>query len=501
MPGEPLVIFENVAIARNGAVVLRGISWSLLDGETWAVVGPMGSGKSTFVEAVLGRHRIAEGEVHWPLLESLRRAGRPVAFPGEVMRLVSFKEDSRLFSYADHYYQQRFEFADADSPLSLDDFLRTGSDAGAPEIAAVAARLGIAELRSLSFIKLSNGQVRRARIARALLAHPELLILDDPFVGLDAAGRGELDRFLGELVAHGQRLLLVVREDAIPAWVTNVMKVEEGTARALSYTSPLEGEVAAQRRVRGSVNDEETPHPVPKRDDPLTQGERVINPPIIELRNVSVVHGGKAILADVSWTVRTGERWALVGPNGAGKTTLLSLVCGDHPQAYANDVRLFGRRRGTGESVWDVKRRIGLVSPEFHLYFHGPLTAFDVAITGFHDILAFRKATPEQADAVRELFAVLGLSHLADRPFGRLSTGEQRLILLARALVKRPPLLVLDEPFQGFDAATVGRIRDWLDRELHPDQALIFVSHQPGEIPHSVTHRLMLDAGRIVEKP
>jgi molybdate transport system ATP-binding protein len=477
MSGDPLVIFNNAAVARSaGPAILHNVSWTIREGETWAIVGPMGSGKSTLVEAVLGKHRIAEGEVSWPLLESLRQAGHHIAYPAEVMRLVSFKEESRLFSYADHYYQQRFEFADADDPLTLDSFLRKGSDASENEIATIAERLGLADLRSLSFIKLSNGQVRRARIARALLGHPELLVLDDPFIGLDTAGRGELDRLLGELIGHGQRLLLVVREDAIPMWVTHVLKVDDGTASEI---------------VRG---DRREPT---RKEAPFGRREQSNSEPIIELNRVSVVQGGKTILADISWTVRAGERWALVGSNGAGKTTLLSLVCGDHPQAYANDVRLFGQRRGTGESIWDVKRRIGLVSPEFHLYFHGPLNAFEVAVTGFHDILAYRKATPEQTAAIRELFIALELSHLAERPFARLSTGEQRLILIARALVKRPPLLVLDEPFQGFDSATVGRIRDWLDRNLQPDQTLIFVSHQPQEIPGTVTRRLELEGGRV----
>src|SRR5204863_3517662 len=102
--------------------------------------------------------------------------------------------------------------------------------------------------------------------------------------------------------------------------------------------------------------------------------------PIIELRNVTVAYE-RPILRDVTWTVRAGERWAVLGPNGSGKTTLLSLLCGDHPQAFSNDVRLFGRRRGTGERIWDVKRPVGLTSPEFHLYFTGPLTAERAAAT------------------------------------------------------------------------------------------------------------------------
>jgi molybdate transport system ATP-binding protein len=215
--------------------------------------------------------------------------------------------------------------------------------------------------------------------------------------------------------------------------------------------------------------------------------------PVIELNDVHVQHGGKKILDGLNWTVRAGERWALVGPNGSGKSTLISLICGDHPQAYSNDVKLFGKPRGSGESIWDLKRRMGLVSPEIHLYFSEPLTATATAATGFFDVLAYRKTTPEQEATIRDFFDYFGITTLADRPFARLSTGQQRLVLFIRALVKRPEVLLLDEPFQGLDAPAIAKARSWLDNNLTPDQALIFVSHDPMEIPRCVTKRLTLE--------
>ncbi len=215
---------------------------------------------------------------------------------------------------------------------------------------------------------------------------------------------------------------------------------------------------------------------------------------------MNVSYGERAILRDVSWTVRAGERWAVLGPNGSGKTTLLSLLCGDHPQAYANDLWLFGRKRGSGESIWDIKRHIGLVSPELHLYFSEPLTAFQTAATGFFDVLARRPTTLAQDALVRSLFDEFGLTDLGERPFARLSLGEQRLVLLLRALVKRPPLLILDEPFQAIDTRLTARVRDWLDHRLGPDQTLLFVSHHIEEIPRTVDRRLRLAAGRVVER-
>jgi molybdate transport system ATP-binding protein len=357
--------------------------------------------------------------------------------------------------------------------------LRTGTEATDTERAAVCDRFGIAGLVGQPFMTLSNGQTRRARLARAMLARPEVLILDDPFIGLDAAARADLAALLGELVREGKHVVLICREDAVPGWVTNTLRLgrpapqpppsREGEKEGSFSSSSLEG-----------------------------GGWGAGSAPLVALHDVTVTHSGHTILDRVSWSVRAGERWAVLGPNGSGKSTLLSLLCGDHPQAYSNDVRLFGRRRGTGETIWDVKRHVGLLSPEFHLYFSAPLAAERAAATGFSDTLSAPPTTPEQDARVRELFAAFGIAHLAGRPFARLSTGEQRLVLLARALVKRPRLLILDEPFQGMDAASTARGREWLDRELGDDQTMLFVTHEPGELPRSVTQTLRLEKGRVV---
>ncbi|HYH68395.1 MAG TPA: ATP-binding cassette domain-containing protein [Urbifossiella sp.] len=475
----PVFTLDRATVARpGGPAVLTDFSWTVREGETWAVTGPVGGGKSTLADALLGRIHLRAGELSWPLLDRLRAAGRDVKYVSDVARHVPFQENSRLFSYAGHYYQQRFEFADADEPLSLGTFLRSGSPAPADEVATVAARLGLADRLDQPFITLSNGQTRRARIARALLGHPELLVLDDPFLGLDAAGREDVTAFLGRLVGEGLRLVLVCAADAVPGWVTNQLS--------------LSGQWTVGS---GQMRTSEVPTPPAGAGSSLSTAHCPLST-VIELRDVTVRHGGRVLLDDVTWTVRAGERWAVLGPNGSGKTTLLSLLCGDHPQAFSNDVRLFGRRRGTGERIWDVKRPVGLTSPEFHLYFTGPLTAERAAASGFFDGVTDHATTPEQDATAAGLFADFGLSALRDRPFRQLSTGEQKLVLLARALVKRPRLLILDEPFQGFDADTVRRCRDWLDANLGADQTLLFVSHHPPELPRTVTRTLRLDAGR-----
>ena len=480
-----LIRLDAVTAARpGGAAAFRDLSWALRDGETWAVVGPVGAGKTTFAELLLGRLPVRSGRISWPLVE---RAG--AAVPADVIRLVAFREESRLFRPAGHYYQERFNFSDPLDEVTVDTFLRSGAAADDGEVRRVADRLGVGALLGASFITLSNGQARRARIARALLAGPELLVLDDPFLGLDAAGRADVARLLGEVVAGGTRVLLVCRPAEVPGWVTHVLELG-GNPSQYPFSRDAERSAGAMRL--DDVADRPLSPPA------LRSASRLNSSSVIELHDVTVRYGDRTVLDCVSWAVHRGERWALLGPNGSGKTTLLSLVCGDHPQAYANDVRVFGRRRGTGESIWDVKRRVGLVSPELHTYFSEPLTASRAAATGFFDAMTARPTTPDQDAAVRRLFAEFGLTDVMDRSFARLSTGQQRLVLLVRAVVKDPELLVLDEPFQGLDAAAVGHAKGWLDARLRADQTLIVVTHQPDELPRSVDRVLRLDGGRVV---
>ena len=478
-----MISLEHATILRAGGdIIFRDLTWTIRDGETWAIVGPVGSGKTSLAEALAGRLRVEGGSIAWPFIEKLRATGRVINWPSEVVQRVSFKEESRLFSYSHHYYQQRFNFIEPNDDLTLDAFLRSGTAATDVELRVACERLGIEALRDVSLIKLSNGQTRRARITRALLSKPEMLVLDEPLMGLDAAGRNEVASILGGLIEQGTRLLLITCPEAIPDWVTHVLKLEhlavrwQGPRRDFNFGEPssVSGEPSP---VRGRVN----------RDRP-----------IIEMRNVNVAYD-RSILQDLNWTVNQGERWAVLGPNGSGKTTLLSLICGDHPQAYSNEIYLFGRKRGSGETIWDVKRNVGLVSPELHLYFSEPLSAFRTAATGFFDVLAYRPTTTEQDAIVHELFARFDIAPLAERPFARLSTGEQRLVLLIRALVKAPPLLILDEPFQGLDGRIVEKLRRWLDEKLSPEQTLLFVSHIPEELPDSVNRRLRLENGVIIE--
>lgn len=228
-------IVDATVVRPNGEAVFEGLSWTVREGEPWAIVGPVGSGKTALTDVLLGRLRVTAGALEWPLVDRLRAAGRRIGWPSEFVSRVGFKEESRLFSYGRHYYQQRYNFIEPDDDLTLDQFLHGGADVSEDELNVVCDRLGIAGLRGLSFIKLSNGQTRRARIARALLAHPEVLILDEPFIGLDADGRREVGDLLHSLARGGTRLILVTAADAVPPWVTHVLEL---AGRRVTYSGP-----------------------------------------------------------------------------------------------------------------------------------------------------------------------------------------------------------------------------------------------------------------------
>jgi molybdate transport system ATP-binding protein len=194
-----------------------------------------------------------------------------------------------------------------------------------------------------------------------------------------------------------------------------------------------------------------------------------------------------------------GEKWALLGPNGSGKSTLLSLINGDNPQAYANDITLFDRKKGSGESIWEIKRQIGYVSPELHAYFPKSATCFEAVVSGFGDTTRLqREPTPVEAAVASTYLQLLDMEILRDFPLRQLSAGEVRLVLVARALVKWPPLLILDEPCQGLDEQYKRRIKNLLEiTGSYPHQTMIYVTHYPDEIPDCVDKVLRLREGRV----
>ena len=215
---------------------------------------------------------------------------------------------------------------------------------------------------------------------------------------------------------------------------------------------------------------------------------------LIDCRDVSLGYEGKAISSHLSFSLHSGDYLCVVGENGSGKSTLLSLVCADNPQGYCNDITIFDHQRGSGESIWDIKRNISYISPEMHLYFRGNRHVLEVVASGLHDVKGlYVHATDDQCRKAMQWLEVFGIAHLAERRFSTLSSGEQRLVLLARTLLKPAALLILDEPLHGLDVSIKRLARDVIEHiTANPDVTLVYVTHYRGEIPPTVQHTFTL---------
>ncbi|KAG0946698.1 hypothetical protein G6F57_004512 [Rhizopus arrhizus] len=477
---KTLVKFENAQVHRFGAKepAFRNLSLRLTSDDRLVIVGPVSAGKSTLAETIAGKHVIRPSSAaSWPIIDP-----SVSPYPSDHIHLVSFKENSGSFNYSQHYYQERFNFSDPDHDVTLENYLTSDKTEKVKEVARL---LNVDHLLPLSFLKLSNGQTRRARIAKALLNHPSMLVLDEPLMGLDVEHRQQILDVLGTLATQSSiPVVLVLRpQDEFPSWATHVIELQE---MAIHW----EGKPDEYQARRQQARKEREKKRVVRVD--RTDGEAVV-----EMKDVKVSYQGQPVLQNITWTVRKGERWALMGPNGSGKTTLLSFLTGDHPQAYANDLSLFGRRRGTGESIWEIKQRVGLVSPEIHLYFNPNMTALDAAGTGFFDVVVPRPLNDQQTNQIKQLFDEFGIQNMLNRKLGDISTGEQRVVLLVRSLVKMPELIIWDEPFQGLDDKMIYKVNEWLENHMRSDQTLIMVTHHEEEIPDIVTKRFKLASGGV----
>jgi len=473
----PLLAFAHCTVRYLGRVLFADLSLRIEAGQHWAILGPSGAGKSTLLAALAGRYVVA-GEATYPLL-SAAPAGPPDPFFSWRKR-VALVGPQAAFRASDNqgqlYYQQRYNAAAAEEVPTVRAYL-----AAIPVPAGPAAwpyertieTLRLSHLQDERLIKLSNGETKRLRLAAALLRQPRLLLLDAPLVGLDAATRAWFDEFLALVAASGITIIMATTPAEVPTLITHVMVLEN---QRVVQAGP-------KRQVLSALAPAPAAPPLLDLDELRALGAPAAKAPaayhtLVRLRGVTVRYGDKVVLDNLSWTVRPGERWALTGPNGAGKSTLLSLLNGDNPQAYGKDITLFDRRRGTGESIWDIKRKLGYVSPELLQYFPGQLSARQVVETGFGDKLVPAATTPAQRERAAHWLRVLHLEARADQPLRQLPASQQRLVLVARALVKNPPLLLLDEPGQGLDAGQLAHFRAVLDGLCQATNvALVYVSH------------------------
>ncbi|BBO67760.1 molybdate ABC transporter ATP-binding protein ModF [Desulfosarcina alkanivorans] len=492
----PLITVDGIAVRLRDRWLLDGSSWRINAGEQWVVTGPNGAGKTTLAKAVAGLLPVVQGNICYHAFDGIPPVDA-IAYVASDARRDIWRRESVL----DHARGFAGRFGDATTVREL-----IGPQAGdcippadmADRLADVAGRLGLAPLMDKPVLAVSTGEMSRVLVARALMRRPRMLILDEPYEGLDRWGRKDLRDMLDGLAIAGLPMILVThRHEEVPAACTHLLTVEQGRiASAGPVARPLH---AAVPTAAGLSADGAPDRPIRCRAHP---GEHrpLSSETLIDMQAVTVRYGETTVLDRLTWVVKAGQHWAVTGPNGAGKSTILKLITGECLQVYGNRIRLFGRGRGTDQSLWEIRERLGVVSHDLAAGYQKRMSVLDVVCSGFFDSVGlYRHPDSGQIETARGWLAQVGISSLGHAPFNQLSQGQRQLVLILRAVVKSPQLLILDEPCAGLDAENRRRVLDLVTHiAARGATGLIFVSHHKKEIPACTTHRLYLEHGIVV---
>jgi molybdate transport system ATP-binding protein len=449
--------------------------------ETTVVLGENGSGKSALLALVAGDIDLQEGSRHVPetfawvsvsqqlaLIEAERQKDGadildiiPVPTPAKDILLAEIaphKVDPALYAHLCHIFS-------------------------------------LTPLLERPFRALSSGETRKLLLANAILSKPKLLILDEPWDGLDDKATTDLQSLLHSLSADHTLLFVVNRLSEVPHYCKQLIVMHEG---ATKWQTKITDDLAEQiTHVQQWQHMQQQTLRLPQADSerftPLLSDPSL---PLVKLTNAKVSYGGETVFSNLNWTINACEHWQLTGPNGSGKTCLLNLITGDHPQCYVNDINVFGMQRGSGESIWQIKQYIGYVSNGFHVDYRVNCSLLHVILSGFYDSIGlYHTPTDHQIRLAKQWLALLALETEQDRPFQSLSFGDQRLALIARAMVKHPALLILDEPCNGLD--DINRLKVLALIELLASQGtttVLYVNHHADDIIASISrHFSMLD--------
>ena len=455
------------------------VNLTINKGEQIAIVGANGSGKSLLVDIMIGRWPLLMNEVEYDFSPSAS------SLVSDNIKYITFR-DSYGDSDTNLYYQQRWNSQDLEITPFVKDLLPVVQDSHLTE--RLYNLFGVEEMLNKHIVLLSSGEMRKFQIVKTLLTNPRVLIMDNPFIGLDVDTRVLLKDLFSQLISQFslQLVLVVSKPNDIPDFITHVIPVEDLTC--CKKTTRGEFLSICQQGTSFILSNEK----VQRILDLENENEKLDADEIVNLDKASIRYGNRCILNNLDWTIKKGEKWALSGENGAGKSTLLSLICADNPQSYTCNITLFGKKRGTGESIWDIKKRIGYVSPEMFRSYLKNLPVIDIVASGLFDTVGlYRRPKPEQLFICEWWLDIFGISNLKDRNFLQLSSGEQRLVLLTRAFVKDPDLLILDEPLHGLDNYHCRLVKDIIEVFCRrADKTLIMVTHYQEELPSCITHSL-----------
>ena len=513
---KSLISLRHVNVALGGHRVLHDISWDLKPGENWAFFGHNGAGKSTLL-------RLLRGEI-WPApvdggTRTYHFNGKPTESPIGIqqrMAIVSAEQQQRYLRVHGRKYGDDFSPRITAREIVFTGILgselvtRKAKPAELKKVAQVMRDAGIEDLADVPFDKLSQGQLRKVLIARALAGKPDVLILDEVGVGLDAHSRHALLDMIQHVAEAGVQILMTThrRDELIPA-ITHVMELKGGHITSIRHLTHDDGQHAGVMGHASWIT-----------LNPKSKTQKSETPFLINIHNANVAldEGAKVVLHDVTWRMNEGEHWMILGDNGVGKSTLLKLIMGDLWPAHGGSIERFNQH--DFRNVWEIKRRIGYVSAELQARYHADLTAEQVISTGFNASVGWlQRITKAQQQRVQEMIELFGLQPLAKRSILQMSYGQARKVLTARAMVNAPALLILDEVFDGLDAQFRAELSSIIDSVAHaaptsnPSPILrqaqeegrkkagvILVSHHEADLLPCITHRMAIEKGRITRQ-
>jgi len=469
------ILLDNVTARINDSKNLEGISLRIGAKEHWSIVGANGSGKSSLGRLLCNGLTVISGSC------------RTVVNSG----YVSFEKVSEILEIEKYHDDSDF-LGFVSQGTRVDTFILGDAVAERAKLLELARQMEFTGILDRGLKFLSTGEMRKVIVCKVLMQEPELIVLDEPFDGLDQQSSVVLRNLITRCLENGIKVILLLNRfsEIIPE-TTHIAYLKDNRI----FMSGTKDEMLdSEALLRFHAFHYTLPSELPEIDDPGRIVALPAETPLIEMKQVTVSYDGKCVLNGLDWTVRPGEHWKISGPNGSGKSTLLSLVNGDNPQAYANDISLFGIKRGSGESVWDIKKRIGLVSTSLQQDYRVAGTVKVVVISGFFDSIGvYTQYTPRQQEIALEWLEMLRMEKRRDDAFRDLSYGEQRLVLLARAMVKQPDLLILDEPCQGLDDLNREMVLKLID---HLGRAgttqILYVTHHPEDNIPCITNGIEL---------